>query len=183
MREQKSEHSGAAPQGLCRVSNIRHRAFRQRNYVARQELSVRSETSDKCTEYTVLFVLVIEEIPFVGTSVFSHSACAYEADDGAWKVVTIMIVQRAPLHGGGSVCRLFECDARLVTAEVTEAQFPGEIHTLKVVPTSNPTSVCADSEAEREVDELKVEDREVEPPGLPKASSEATGRLPEYGRP
>ena len=27
MREQKSEHSGAAPQGLCRVSNIRHRAF------------------------------------------------------------------------------------------------------------------------------------------------------------
>ena len=40
MREHKSEHSGAAPQGLCRVSNIRHRAFRQRNYVARQELSV-----------------------------------------------------------------------------------------------------------------------------------------------
>ena len=86
--------------------------------------------------------------------------------------------------GGGCVCRLFECDARLVTAEVSEAQFHGEIHALKVVPTSNPTSVCADSEAEeREVDELKVEDREVEPPGLPKASSEATGRLPEYGRP
>ena len=183
MREQKSEHSGAAPQGLCRVSNIRHRAFRQRNYVARQELSVRSETSDKCTEYTVLFVLVIEEIPFGSALLSSHTACAYEADDGAWMVVTIMIVQRAPLHGGGSVCRLFECDARLVTAEVTEAQFPGEIHTLKVVPTSNPTSVCADSEAEREVDELKVEDREVEPPGLPKACSEATGRLLEYGSP
>ena len=64
-----------------------------------------------------------------------------------------------------------------------EAQFPGKIQASNVVPTSNPTSVCADSEAEREVDELKVEDREVEPPGLPKACSEATGRLPEYGRP
>ena len=92
-------------------------------------------------------------------------------------------------HFGGhtrSGCMVphFEGDARFVTAEVSEAQFHGEIHALKVVPTSNPTSVCADSEAEeREVDELKVEDREVEPPGLPKACSEATGRLPEYGRP
>jgi hypothetical protein len=35
------------------------------------------------------------------------------------------------------------------------------------VPTSNPTSVCADSEVEeREVEELKVEEREVEPLGL-----------------
>ena len=47
-----------------------------------------------------------------------------------------------------------------------EAQFPGKIQASNVVPTSNPTSVCADSEVElREVEELKVEEREVEPLG------------------
>ena len=60
-------------------------------------------------------------------------------------------------------------------------QFPGKIQASNVVPTSNPTSVCADSEVElREVEELKVEEREVEPLGRPKACSEATGRLPEW---
>ena len=34
-----------------------------------------------------------------------------------------------------------------------------------------------------EVEEREGEERKVEPPLLPKAGSEATGRLPEYGRP
>ena len=34
-----------------------------------------------------------------------------------------------------------------------------------------------------EVEEIEAKERKVEPPLLPKAGSEATGRLPEYERP
>ena len=53
---------------------------------------------------------------------------------------------------------------------------------------SNPRRIGVAFEVEREVEgheveEREVEEREVEPLLLPKAGSEATGRLPEYGRP
>ena len=52
-----------------------------------------------------------------------------------------------------------------------------EVASLSKVAPNSPSNrwrVAADSE---------VEEREVEPPGLPKAGSETTGRLAEYGRP
>ena len=49
---------------------------------------------------------------------------------------------------------------------------------------SNPRRIGVAFEVEeREVEEREVEERKVEPLLLPKAGSEATGRLPEYGRP
>ena len=77
----------------------------------------------------------------------------------------LVIMSNTPRRGGG--WRLFS-RATLASSrlKLLEAQFPGKIQASNVVPTSNPTSVCADSEVElREVEELKVEEREVEPLG------------------
>jgi hypothetical protein len=57
------------------------------------------------------------------------------------------------------------------------------------VSSSDPRRVGVAFEVEEreveghEVEEREVEEREVEPLLLPKAGSEATGRLPEYGSP
>ena len=72
-------------------------------------------------------------------------------------------VQRRVGVVAGGFSRATLASSRL---KLLEAQFPGKIQASNVVPTSNPTSVCADSEVElREVEELKVEEREVEPLG------------------